>query len=497
MSGHLDGRAVRGALAARLRAAAAAALDDLPAPIDDAARDAGRLLNALAEEAELTDDPALAWLILVATTGRYPRTEAVHELHRRLRADSRAATLGRVLATALDPVSSNDPLTVLEVLVDAVVVDVDYTGRHDLNTGIQRVVRNAVPTWAAEHEVMLAAWSGTDALRRLDPIEEDRVLRWSGPRHQPPRRTRSRRVLVPWRSRVVLPEVPAPWLCPTLAALAEVSGNAVSLVGYDAIPVVSADTMPPEEPERFVHYLTLVKHAASIAAISHSAGEEFSGFVDMLGAQGLRGPGVRVCALPSDVPDDAPLADGHADRAPSVLVVGSHEPRKNHLAVLHAAELLWREGLHFSLRFVGGSSSASGPFDDRVRALHHAGRAVTVSRGVGDKELWSAFRNARFTVFPSLHEGYGLPVAESLAVGTPVITSNFGSLLDLADGGGAMLVDPRDDAALTAAMRRLLTDDALRDALAAEALARPKRSWTDYARDAWDALVADVTVAAR
>lgn len=497
MSGDLEAGAVSGALAARLRAAAVAALDDPPAHVDDPARDAGRLLDALADEAQRTGDRAIAWLILTAVTGRYPSADAVNELRRRLLGDPRAQTLGRVLAAALDPASSNAPLTELEVVVDGVVVDVDYSARHDLNTGIQRVVRNCLPTWAAEHEVVLAAWSGTDAFRRLDPVEEDRVLRWSGPQHEPPRRTRSRRVLVPWRSLVVLPEVPAPWLCPTLAAVAELSGNAVSLVGYDAIPVVSADTMPPEEPERYVHYLTLVKHAAAVAAISRSAGEEFSGFVDMLGAQGLVGPRVRVCALPSDVPDVTPLGDEHVEGPPSVLVIGSHEPRKNHLAVLHAAELLWREGLEFSLRFVGGSSWASGPFDDRVRALRRAGRAVTVSRGVGDNELWSAYRRARFTVFPSLHEGYGLPVAESLAVGTPAITSNFGSLLDLAEGGGAMLVDPRDDAALTAAMRRLLTDDELRGVLAAEALARPKRSWADYARDAWEALVADVAVAAR
>jgi len=485
----LDPRAVRSALAARLRAAAGAALDDVPDPDDDPARDAAILLDALAGAAAASDDAALTWLLLVATTGRYPRAAQVRALRRRLVADPRPDALGHVLAFGLRSENRTNLLVAIDVVVGGVVVDVDFSARHDLNTGIQRVVRSTVPHWVADHDLTLAAWSANDALRELGPNETDRVLRWSGPLRDHGRHARAARVLVPWRSRVVLPEVPAPALCAPLAAMAELSGNTVSLIGYDAIPVVSADTMPRDEPERFVHYLTLVKHAAVVSAISTSAGEEFSGFVDMLPTQGLRGPSVHVCTLPVEIPGDVAVPDEPQDRPASVLVVGSREPRKNHLAVLYAAEVLWREGLAFSLRFIGGSGWASGPFDSRVRALRRAGRAVTIGRAVSDADLWSAYRRARFTVFPSLHEGYGLPVAESFAVGTPVVTSDLGSMRDLATGGGALLVDPRDDAALVEAMHRLLTDDALRARLSAEALARPARSWRDYARESWAQLV--------
>jgi glycosyltransferase involved in cell wall biosynthesis len=108
---------------------------------------------------------------------------------------------------------------------------------------------------------------------------------------------------------------------------------------------------------------------------------------------------------------------------------------------------------------------------------------------VRDEDLWNAYRTARFTVFPSLHEGFGLPVAESLAVGTPAITSSFGSTAEVAADGGTLLVDPRDDADLTAAMRRLLTDADLVQDLAAAAAARPRRTWDDYARESWAQLV--------
>ena len=127
---------------------------------------------------------------------------------------------------------------------------------------------------------------------------------------------------------------------------------------------------------------------------------------------------------------------------PMVLIVGSHEPRKNHVAVLLAAERLWREGSAFHLVFVGSTGWRSERFDGLVGRLVAAGRSVQVLRRVSEETLWAAYRAARFTVFPSLAEGFGLPVAESLASGTPVVTSNFGSMAEIGQAGGALLVDP-------------------------------------------------------
>ena len=119
-----------------------------------------------------------------------------------------------------------------------------------------------------------------------------------------------------------------------------------------------------------------------------------------------------------------------------VLVVGSHEPRKNHLAVLHAAELLWREGVAFSLLFVGGNSWKSEEFQAIVRNLQIARRPIQVVEAVDDPTLWAFYELAYCTVFPSLNEGFGLPVAESLAAGTPVVTSDYGSMAEIGALGG-------------------------------------------------------------
>jgi glycosyltransferase involved in cell wall biosynthesis len=122
----------------------------------------------------------------------------------------------------------------------------------------------------------------------------------------------------------------------------------------------------------------------------------------------------------------------------------------------------------------------------RLRAV---GRPVRRRNAISDDELWRTLRSARFSAFLSLHEGFGLPVAESLACGTPCLTSSYGSTREIADGGGALVVDPLDDEAIAGQMRRLLTDDALVARLRDEATRRPPRTWEDYARELWDALL--------
>ena len=102
-------------------------------------------------------------------------------------------------------------------------------------------------------------------------------------------------------------------------------------------------------------------------------------------------------------------------------------------------------------------------------------------RGVGDNELWRLIRDASFTAFISLHEGFGLPVAESLACGTPVLTTAYGSQGEIAAGGGCLTVDPRDDEAVVVAFRRMLTDRRPGRPAPAEAVERPVETWGAYA----------------
>ena len=495
--------AAQEALAGRLRAVAPILLPagSLPAIDADPAIDAAAVFDVVVEAvvADLTDERI--WLLLTALAAGYPTRGEIDATRRRFQLDSGINLRMFLLDAALLRVTSARTATTgIDLVVGGVIVDVDHSAKHDLHTGIQRVARNLLPFWDSTRSIIPAAWSDSStSLRRLSTTESDRVIRWATRDHE------SRRdldeidggdlpptpLLVPWRSVVVLVEVPSGPANDVLAALGAASGNKLVGIAYDAIPIVSADAVPPVESMKFARYLTAVKFAARMAGISRAATAEIGGFARMLPTQGLVGPIVSEVSLPSAGRPEAPRRSRAllGGAVPMVLSVGSHEPRKNHLAVLYAAETLWREGLSFSLQFIGGS----GWGDDfpRVAAdLKAAGRRVEVRKGVSDRELDAAMSDAVFTVFPSLHEGYGLPVAESMAHGTPVITSNFGSMAEIAADGGALTIDPRDDAALIAAMRLLLTDESELGRLRQEITQRPQRGWSDYADELWAAIVA-------
>lgn len=362
------------------------------------------------------------------------------------------------------------------------VVDVNFSATDEHNSGIQRVVRRTVPHWLeAGHDIELVAW-GVGGMRSLNAREIHRVTQWDSPRVGDDG-TDDARLVIPWQSTVVLAEVPSrAYMCDPIACIGRYSGSRLGLIGYDAIPIVSAESVPVDMADHFAKYLTVVKWSTAVAAISTAAADEFKGFAAMLPAQGLAGPVISACPLPAD--PVRPLTGSVRER-PLIAVIGSKEPRKNHVAVLYAAERLWREGLDFELLFIGIFGWDTRVFRSWFARLTRAGRPISAPARVGDDELWRTYADARFTVFPSLHEGYGLPVAESLAYGTPVITTAYGSTGEIAAAGGCVVVDPRDDEQIVDAMRRLLTDDVELERLRAEARGRPPQSWSEYAARVW------------
>lgn len=494
----------RQALARRLRSISSILLGELPDRAPDPAEDAAKLLTALAESMTGNPTNSRVWLLLSGISAAFPSRDDVDEVRRRLELSDPEQAAIFLLEFGLSRIQdSGSPLAEVDVVTGRVLVDVDFTARHDLHTGVQRVVRQTVPLWRLDHDITPVAWTkARGALRPLKPLESSRIYDWAAagrPDEEAEMQERNSPdglVLIPWRCVLVLPEVPALDVTPLIAAIGACSNNRVVAIGHDAIPLISADTLDIEEPRKFMSYLSALKFASRIAGVSRSSAREFASYGSMLSSQGIAAPLTMAVPLPVEFGgSDATRQGGQVlTAAPGVwdvVVVGSHDTRKNHLAVLHAAELLWKDGLEFRLTFIGGGGSNL-EFQRRIEVLRYRERSVELRTAVSDEELQAAVSAARFTIFPSLHEGYGLPVAESLALGTPVITTNYGATAEIAEGGGAVTVDPRNDQALAAAMRRLLTDDSEITRLRAEILQRAERSWQVYADELWNCIVGPV-----
>jgi glycosyltransferase involved in cell wall biosynthesis len=300
--------------------------------------------------------------------------------------------------------------------------------------------------------------------------------------------------LVPWQCDFIIPELPfEPARTTAYRGLATSSVlRSLSIVGYDLIPIVASENFIPKVAAEFAAYLSVVKHADRVAAISRASCNGFRAFAVMVAAEGLQPPEVEAHELPAEAPALDPTTIESVrmrlgiGTAPMVLVVGSHEPRKNHVAVLEAAERLWaRSDRSFEMVFLGWTGWLGEDFDQSVDELVSRGRPIVVRKRCSEVELWAAYRLARFTVFPSLIEGFGLPIAESLASGTPVITSNYGSSAEVAGKGGCLLVDPRDVDELERAIALLLDDDETLGKLRAEAAAVETGTWGRYADRLW------------
>jgi glycosyltransferase involved in cell wall biosynthesis len=174
-------------------------------------------------------------------------------------------------------------------------------------------------------------------------------------------------------------------------------------------------------------------------------------------------PEERIRVIPNAV--GAPFGpEGPEAEGDYVLAVGTLEPRKNLASAQQAARRLGVE-----LRVVGEKGWGGVDVDGWV------GRPT-------DEELAELYRGARCLVYPSLYEGFGLPVLEAMACGTPVVTSAGGATEEIA-GGAAVLVDPLDVASIARGLEQAVSR---RNDLAARGLERARGfTWERVAAETW------------
>lgn len=193
--------------------------------------------------------------------------------------------------------------------------------------------------------------------------------------------------------------------------------------------------------------------------------------------------GVDPCFQPVDEASIAEVRRKLALPERYVLYVGSLAPRKNLARLLQAWKLVSPLHPDTSLVLVGAASHVF-----RDAGLHNLPSSVMATGYVAEDQLAAVYGGAQVLVFPSLYEGFGLPVLEAMACGTPVMTSNVTSMPEVA-GDAALLVDPYSEESMADGLQKLLSDAPLRAQLAARGLARAKEfTWDRTAATTWKLL---------
>lgn len=368
------------------------------------------------------------------------------------------------------------------------LLDLSHTCHTRARTGIQRVTRSLAHALgdnarAVTHDPHRGIWrqlepwedanlSATDAAPKRGaqwPVAAQvrgRISRWfeSSP-------------ALPENSGVVVPEVFSPAVAAALPSLfAATRGPRVALF-HDAIALKLPELSPPKTVGRFPAYLTELLAFDGIAAVSADSRSTLIDYWRWLGVG--RTPPVETIPLGVDPVPERIKASPPARAV--VLSVGSIEGRKNHLALLDACEQLWSGGAEFTLQLIGLAHRETGAAARaRIETLQNAGRPIRYDGPVDDAAVETAYAGCSFTVYPSLMEGFGLPVLESLRHGKPCVCSGEGALGESGRGGGCLLLENVDARSLAAGINRLLSERNTLARLSTEAGMRQFRSWQDY-----------------
>jgi glycosyltransferase involved in cell wall biosynthesis len=250
---------------------------------------------------------------------------------------------------------------------------------------------------------------------------------------------------------------------------------------HDAIPLKHPQITWPQSVARHPGYMKLLAQFDRVWAVSAASRDELVGFWKWQGVEKM--PPVEVLALGADFKGMARGTRNRGEAREQVLLsVGILEPRKNQMLLLDVCEELWREGLKFELNLVGRVNPHFGrPVAKRALTLAKEFPGMRYHTAADDAAVAALYARARVSVFPTIAEGCGLPLLESLWLGVPCVCSDLPVLRENADGGGCLAVAVNDRAAWAAALRRVLTDDVLVACLENEASARTLPTWASAA----------------
>jgi glycosyltransferase involved in cell wall biosynthesis len=205
-----------------------------------------------------------------------------------------------------------------------------------------------------------------------------------------------------------------------------------------------------------------------------------------LGHVGSLIPDIATVPLPAQFADQKRCSSTKPPRAPGaplrLLTVSTWEPRKNLPRLLRAIRQAQTQSASIELAVIGQRGHFP-DYDAEVEAIIADMPNVTICGSISDKDLLALYAHSHASVYPSVEEGFGLPIGESLWLATPCLCHNGSSMAEIAPGGGVLTVDMTDEAAITRVLVDLATKRDLLSDLTAETVARPLATWNDYARE--------------
>lgn len=300
----------------------------------------------------------------------------------------------------------------------------------------------------------------------------------------------SKKCLFFWQGYLLMPEViTASERLDVLTTVSATTPLHSTLILYDFLPVTHPEFFTNSTPAGFIQYLKLLRHAEQVSCISNTVQKQLE---SLLPAIPRPKPHVKVTthllagdfgSLPAATVDE----DATPTSLPSVLCVGTIEPRKNQTRVLRAMVAAQDAGQQFRGIFVGNAGWLNGQFRTELQQARSRGIELELHENISDKLLAEFYQNASLTVYCSVAEGFGLPIVESVMAGVPCLASRLGSMREIANQlGGCSLVNPFSTSEIATAITRLLRNHNELAHLTTEARQARWHTWSDYCEQIMD-----------
>lgn len=360
---------------------------------------------------------------------------------------------------------------------------VDHTATYDGNTGIQRVTRalarslqaqgaKLIPVrWSSERRTIISAT--TTDLQHLEKWNGPKVSLWCDwkPLGQVSQ--------LDW---LLVPEV-THFQTDEIRQFGRAAKLRCAWVFYDCIPSKMTDIYPPAATAAHRDYMMSLRTAEKVLAISEFSRDDLLDFLTATDARcGEISTRVAACVLPGEFLEIDRTTSPRQKRSSGtvrILSVGTVEPRKSHLTLLAAMKIV-QANSHRNVELVIAGGAPYVDLADEVQKLVDSIPGAKWIRRVDDAGLQELYRSCDFTVYPSVEEGFGLPILESLWNARPCVCASFGAMKEVAEGGGCIALDVRDVKILANGILQLVDDIDLLEELGQEAATRQFKTWRDY-----------------
>lgn len=217
----------------------------------------------------------------------------------------------------------------------------------------------------------------------------------------------------------------------TAAGQVRAQGGMIATLLYDLIPLTHPEFVGPRRHAAFLDYLKkTVEHSDLLLAISDTVRDQVANFLPTIAE-----PDKRACRDVRSIQLGAELESVHgpvreevrslfAQEQVPYLMVATFDPRKNHCYLLDAFELLWESQPDLKLCLVGRIGSRCDEIVQRITQHPRLGKSLFLFSDLSDAELHHCYKGARGVIFPSIVEGFGLPIVESLWFGKRTFVSD-------------------------------------------------------------------------